>query len=215
LLVSQRLVTVADRDEVRECLDLHWSELLAECGLHAVPTATRVKARQHLQMVRPAGILLTGGNDLSCCAPHDELSAARDAFELELVEAGLEAGVPILGVCRGMQLLAHAYGSEPVAGPGHVGCEHTIDVASGSLLSRFFPPSCEVNSYHDYCLVELGDDLETVARSRQDQTVEALAHRALPIHGIMWHPERSHPFRAEDVAFIREVFLGSPTGGDG
>lgn len=121
----------------------------------------------------------------------------RDAWELALLHAALAAGVPVLGVCRGMQVLNVALGGTlrqhlPDDGhrivPGRF-VRRTVRVRHGSRLAGVLGRSAEVSCYHHQAVARPGDGLEPAAWSA-DGTVEALE---LPgprfVLGVQWHPE--------------------------
>jgi N5-(cytidine 5'-diphosphoramidyl)-L-glutamine hydrolase len=206
ILLSQRLISHAGYPELREALDVKWGEFLPLCGLVPAPAPVRVPAETLFKEIRPDGVLLTGGNDLSSLNPDDPLCKLRDEFESALIRCAMEAKVPVLGVCRGMQMIAHTFGSELSRKAGHVGCEHPVRFTSGGPFAALYSESASVNSYHGFCVTRLGADLVAEGVAEADQTIEALIHRTLPIRGIMWHPERVEPFSKQDILFFRKSF---------
>ena len=152
-------------------------------------------AADYLAALAPDGILLSGGNDIGS-AP------LRDALEKAALDYAAYHRLPVLGICRGMQFINHFQGGSLRSVPGHTAVRHRV---FGSLLGD---AGREVNSYHDYGLLDadLGDELEAVAWA-DDGVVEALRHRVRPWLGIMWHPEREEPVVAEDRQLVRHHFL--------
>ncbi|WP_037836664.1 MULTISPECIES: gamma-glutamyl-gamma-aminobutyrate hydrolase family protein [unclassified Streptomyces] len=131
----------------------------------------------------------------------------RDAWELALIDAALAAGVPLLGICRGMQLLNVALGGTLVQHlDGHadvVGVfgEHAVKPVPGSLYAGVVPEETSVPSYHHQAVDRLGEGLVASAYA-VDGTVEAVE---LPGHegwvlGVQWHPEMG-----EDVRVMRAL----------
>jgi putative glutamine amidotransferase len=120
----------------------------------------------------------------------------RDAWELALIEAALAARVPLLGICRGMQLLNVALGGTLVQHlDGHaevVGVfgEHPVSPVAGTRYAELVPESTSVPTYHHQAVQRLGEGLIVSARA-DDGTAEALE---LPtddgwVLGVQWHPE--------------------------
>ena len=159
-----------------------------------IPNNTEV-ARAIVRETRPAGILLTGGNDL---AAYGGDAPERDDTELALVEDALGADVPVLGVCRGMQVIQHAFDVPLERVTGHVTREQTIEVDGEASL---------VNSFHNWGTRETAPELEVWARS-DDGVVKGIRHRSLKLEAFMWHPERIQPFRQWDIDFMRRFFGG-------
>ncbi|MBV9604134.1 MAG: gamma-glutamyl-gamma-aminobutyrate hydrolase family protein [Solirubrobacterales bacterium] len=167
-------------------------------------------------------IVLAHGRDIHPARygqePHALLAATepqRDAFELALVSAALDRGLPVLGMCRGVQLLNVALGgtlvqdvslvaaghpSDPgwarwkeveaasVAGlpvPPHP--RHEISIASDSLLARALGTTAiEVSSFHHQAIDRVGDGLEVVARSASDGLPEAVEMPGRPVLAVQW-----------------------------
>lgn len=209
VLVSQRLIRADGHNEVRDALDVRWASFLAAAGLLALPMPVRSGVREFAAAIDDiAGVILTGGNDLASVCD-DPLSAQRDAFEFGLCAAAEEKGWPVLGVCRGLQVLAHRAGMPLERVAGHVATRHEIAVDAGA---RWLAPhdGRDVNSYHGFAPVTASAaDYAVVGRSG-DGVIEGIEHRRLPIAGIMWHPEREAVFHTADIALFRDFFGGRP-----
>ena len=191
VVVSQRVDWIKARDEVRDALDHRLVEWLLQVGVLAAPVPNALQAQGDLApwlaAVAPQAIVLSGGNDIGSCP-------VRDATEMALLDFAAEHSLPLLGICRGMQMLAHNAGGVLVAASGHAATRHPlhgIAPHSGSLPG-------EVNSYHDWCLSDCPTGYEVVATA-SDGTLEAIRHHSLPWEGWMWHPERETPFVMSDI----------------
>jgi N5-(cytidine 5'-diphosphoramidyl)-L-glutamine hydrolase len=207
LLVSQRFLSEEAYPELRAGLDLRWGPFLEQAGLLAIPAAPDLDPAALLAAV-PAcvGLLLTGGNDLAAVST-DPLSKARDAYEEALLAAVESAGLPVLGVCRGLQLLGFRDGYRLEEEPDHVATRHSLIAAKTSrwLGAR----GCfEVNSYHRWALRGAGESGRLrIAAETEDGGVEALETEAgPPLLGIMWHPEREEPFQTTDLELFDRFF---------
>lgn len=206
ILVTQRLLENESYPEVREALDIRWGTFLYRCGVMPIPVAADFPAAEYFRICEPSGILLTGGNDLAVCQPENKMSQKRDALETELIRMAVEKDIPVIGVCRGMQMLAHYFGISLHSLKGHVAALHQIEVIPETLLSQFFSEEETVNSYHQFGLQSAGKFLRPAAVAA-DNTIEAFEHKSKPVYGMMWHPERRDPFSPSDVAFFRKVFI--------
>jgi putative glutamine amidotransferase len=155
------------------------------------------------------GLVLPGGPDLGVDLygdppPHEETGAKqarRDAFESALCREALRRALPVLGICRGMQLLNVVRGGtleQHLADvvdlqphrprPGAFG-SHDVAIASGSVLAGLLDGRVEVRSAHHQGVERVGDGLVACARA-PDGTVEAVEDPALPFClGVLWHPE--------------------------
>jgi putative glutamine amidotransferase len=158
---------------------------------------------------RVDGLILAGGRDLDPLTygarPEPETgepSPERDRFELALASAALERDLPVLGVCRGMQMLNVACGGtliQHLAGslcerhrhtPG-VFSDHDVELEAGSLAARAVGAErTSVRSHHHQAIDEPGEGLVASGRSPEDGLVEAIE---LPgkrfALGVLWHPE--------------------------
>ncbi len=158
------------------------------------------------------GLILQGGADVSPRAYGEEPlrpewsgDPVRDSYELELVHEFMEAGKPILGICRGMQLLNVALGGSlyqdiALQRPGAVGHEsgqydqhaHAVTFAVGSRLLDWFggTPGGSVVSIHHQAVNRLGRDVAVEATSTEDGIIEAIRWNGRSfVYGVQWHPE--------------------------
>ncbi|MFI1563507.1 gamma-glutamyl-gamma-aminobutyrate hydrolase family protein [Streptomyces sp. NPDC020490] len=160
-------------------------------------------------VARLDGLVIAGGPDVEPArygAEPDPRTGpparARDAWELALIEAALAARLPLLGICRGMQLLNVALGGTLVQHlDGHaevVGVfgTHPVKPVPGTLYAAAVPGEASVPSYHHQCVDRLGAGLVPSAYAA-DGTVEALE---LPtadgwVLGVQWHPEMGEDLR--------------------
>lgn len=206
--LTQRVEMTA-HGERRDCLDQQWQALLGQLGYDVVAVPNRLSApgewagRMGLQ-----GLILTGGNDLADLPGASNPAPERDRTEARLLEWATAAGCPVLGVCRGLQLINVWQGGVLTRVDGHVACRHALDVRADEVpgLTR----AGDVNSFHAWGVPAdgLGEALELLAGDA-DGRVEALRHRDNPWLGIMWHPEREQPFAEADLQLIRHHFGGS------
>jgi len=150
-----------------------------------------------LNKIVPNALLLSGGNNIGDFT-------ARDSTEKYLLQYSEKNSLPVLGICRGMQMLAHYSGSGLVKVEHHVRTRHKlIENAFGYGL-----PRQEVNSYHEMALAECPSGYNISARS-DDRTIEAITHSILPWEGWMWHPEREKQFLTSDLKRARTILLGN------
>ena len=145
-------------------------------------------------------LLLTGGGDIhprfygQAINGSADLDEARDERELALIDAFLRAGKPVVGICRGLQVLNVYFGGtlrQQIAGHSQIdGADrfHAVNSAPG-LLRELYGARFAVNSAHHQAIWRLGTGLRVLACA-DDGTVEAVGHKTLPVFAVQWHPER-------------------------
>jgi len=149
------------------------------------------------------GLLVTGGDDIAAArygaeaAPQTHTpEPTRDEYELSILDAAADRGLPTLGICRGLQLLnVHAGGTLHQHVPEHAHVDrpesadhHTITLATDSTLAALYGPTRAVNSLHHQTVDVVGANLRVTA-SADDGAVEGIEHTDLPIIAVQWHPE--------------------------
>ena len=151
------------------------------------------------------GLILCGGADVE---PHHygqpvngsvAMEPERDAAEFRLIEAFLQAGKPVFGICRGCQILNVWFGGTlhqdiPTKArhrldPQQPYLLHTV-MADDPLLEGLYGREFVVNSCHHQAVDQLGKELRVTARCPEDQVVEAFTHESLPVFAVQWHPEK-------------------------
>lgn len=178
------------------------------------------------------GLVLAGGEDLDPALygalPHPRAGTPvpeRDRWELALLEAALEQGVPVLGICRGMQLMnVHTGGTLCQHLPDEVGhdahnpvtgsfTDHAVTTVPSTLTGRLLPGPLDVATHHHQSVDRLGAGLVATAHA-EDGTVEALEYAdgrfAL---GVQWHPEARDDLRLAEALVRAAVGPAGPSGG--
>ena len=185
-------------------LDVYYCDYaLAVIAAGGLPVFLPVSADPARYADRLDGLLLTGGTDIEPerygQEPSPELytrEPERDAFELSLLDGALDTEKPVLGICRGIQVLnVHGGGTLHQHVPPHA-CHdqppdsiiHRVDLAEGSLAASLYGPSIQVNSLHHQIIDELADGYSATGRS-DDGAIEVIEARRRPWLGVQWHPE--------------------------
>nr|WP_218680932.1 gamma-glutamyl-gamma-aminobutyrate hydrolase family protein [Rhodococcus qingshengii] len=157
---------------------------------------------QHLH-----GVIITGGQDVDPSRYNGDPSSVkgptdtdRDHYEVTLATAALESDVPILGVCRGAQIINVALGGTlvPDLTPmpiDHVSIglpvetmQHTVDFTPGSLAHDLYGDRAMVNSLHHQAVDQPGRDVQVTGRA-DDGTVESFEIAGRRALAVQWHPE--------------------------
>jgi putative glutamine amidotransferase len=159
-------------------------------------------------------IMFTGGSDIDPAlygeSPHPTsyVKPERDAAELMLMRAAIDADLPILGICRGMQLMTVVYGGRlhqhlpdvlghdnhrPVSGPKFG--EHLVRLSPGSACHRILGDACTVNSFHHQGVQDPGR-LSATGWCPEDALIEAVEDPERTfVLGVQWHPEDTPDLR--------------------
>lgn len=154
------------------------------------------------------GVVFSGGEDVEPArygnkkdALCGRVSPHRDEAELRLFRLAMERQLPILGICRGIQLLNVALGGTLTQHiPGHRDTTHSIEVEKDSLLYPLTGDSCHVNSYHHQIIDRPGEGLRVIARN-EEGGIEAVELPGHPFFlGVQWHPERSFVREADPIS---------------
>lgn len=175
-----------------------------------LPTRRDFDVNLDTQLGALDGIILTGGGDISPAAfgaaPHPQnyaVDAERDEFEMAIVIRAFAGGLPLLGICRGLQVMNIALGGTLIqhlpetrpstlvhAGPTHTPSYHAISVVPGTQLAMLTIQQDFIGaSWHHQAIDRLATTLQVAARAG-DGTIEAVENRDHPFFiGVQWHPE--------------------------
>ncbi|WP_318206877.1 gamma-glutamyl-gamma-aminobutyrate hydrolase family protein [Streptomyces sp. SJL17-1] len=185
-----------------------YPRLVQESGGIAVMLPPDAPEAAAAVVARLDGLVIAGGADVEPvrygAVPDSRTgppARERDAWELALIDAAVASGTPLLGICRGMQLLNVARGGTLIQHlDGHVEAvgvigRHPVKPVPGSRYASLVPELTEVPTYHHQAVDRLGAGLAASAHA-EDGTVEAveLADPAWVL-GVQWHPEMDDDLR--------------------
>ena len=192
IIISQRRDKIANRDEERDATDVRIGSLLFELGFLPIFLCSEITdLPKYIHALKPDGILLGSGNDLG-------EYPKRDRLESYLLDYATEHKIPVLGICRGTQMLNHYLGGSLVPITGHVATRQQLTGEWAKQQGYTY-----VNSYHNFAITPatLGKNLN-ILTSTADGVVKAIQHQNLPWLGIMWHPERETKIPIADKTLI-------------
>ena len=151
------------------------------------------------------GLLLPGGVDVNPSRYgkvrilQETVDDDLDALQFEALDKFLAAGIPVLGICRGHQLLNVAFGGtliqhlpgaeKHMSFPTKEDNVHRVLARPESFAARIYGAECAVNSSHHQGIERPGKGL-SAAMVSEDGVIEALEHDSLPVWSVQWHPER-------------------------
>ncbi len=130
-------------------------------------------------------LILSGGNDV---LSREKTSKIRNVVELNLIKNSIKKKIPILGICRGAQLLNIFFGGKLTKINNHMNTRHQIFFEDKKILNR---EKLTVNSYHNYGIIKnnLSKDFQMLAIDKSEN-IEMFISKKNRIIGSMWHPER-------------------------
>lgn len=204
IAITQRLTENQDYYEIRDSLDVKWAKLFKELNFLPVILPTGYNFEEYFLQLKIEGIILSGGNDLSCLS-FNKLSEKRDLFEKKLIKFAIKQEIPVFGVCRGMQIIADYFGSSFDKVDNHTKTRHALKISDNSVYKNELLNLKTVNSFHNYAIKNISNELKISARNKED-IIEAIEHKKYKIFGQMWHPERETPFVNEELKLIEKIF---------
>ncbi|MFE0039733.1 gamma-glutamyl-gamma-aminobutyrate hydrolase family protein [Streptomyces sp. NPDC059015] len=189
-------------------LPVGYPRLVQSAGGIAAMLPPDEPGRAAATVARLDGLVVAGGPDVEPvrygAEPHPRTgppARERDAWELALIRAAIDTGTPLLGICRGMQLLNVALGGTLVQHlDGHVEAvgvfgRHTVRPVAGTRYASLVADDSSVPTYHHQSVDRLGDGL-VVSAHAHDGTVEAVELPAPAwVLGVQWHPEMADDTR--------------------
>lgn len=183
----------------------HYVRAIRDAGARAVVIAPQDEWTD-AEVAELDGLVLSGGTDLDAALlgeaplPTDmEAQPERDAFETALYRAARRTGVPVLGICRGLQIAVVAEGGSlhrhlPVDLPEHPATGErptavTARIVADSDLALALGSSSEVTAYHHQGAREVHGGLRVVARHASGLPLAVEADSGSPVIAVQWHPE--------------------------
>jgi N5-(cytidine 5'-diphosphoramidyl)-L-glutamine hydrolase len=209
IVITQREVENSRYVDHRDALSQDWVVFLEELipGCVVLPLPNRLSAvRDWLEVVLPDVMLFSNGNDWGA-------SHYRDDNERKVFQWVLAKGVPILGVCRGLQVM-NIIGKGKLEGCldditdiGHVAESHDVAI-EGAIFQEILGKKISVNSYHNQGVVRanLSDDYMPFAVA-EDSVIEGFYSNKSPLLAIQWHPEREGANTEFNTRVLKRFFI--------
>ena len=192
-----RVINETQYVDSRDCISIDWYKYLKhlEVDIVLIPNLGD-EISSWLNSYHFDRIVFSGGGDI-------QSDCRRYVTEKKILDFCQDKRIPLLGVCRGMQMLNEIYGGKCVPNKKcnsiHVNNEHPIVFNNGNTYT--------VNSFHDNLISEsnLADCFEILGYCPIDQSVEVIKKNNLL--GVMWHPERNYLKQDKEIAFFVKNYL--------
>lgn len=218
LLISQR-VRVDQHGEPCDVLEKSLVIYFSSYGIKLYPVSNFLSdPGEFVQGVKYDGLILSGGGDVNPQfidmkdTHRIDYSPEREQVETFLIEKALEEGLPILGICHGMQQLNCYFGGRITADI------HSAEKAtrrprlnhSIRIEKKLFglDSTYDINHYHDNGIrkAQIAPTFDIFALDSECDVIEGIVHKNLPILGINWHPERESPDNEINKIIIKGFF---------
>ena len=201
IAISQRVQKIKEYKEFRDQLDIRLIEFVTQLGFNPIPVpnfkkknkADLISLLKWLKIIKPSGIILSGGDDIG-------KFKYRDQNEIKLLQWSVEKKIPLIGICRGMQLIGQCHNVKLKKIKNHVGTRHYIVSTKKNQKKR------KVNSFHNYALSKCPKKFNVIYKSL-DGIIESIESRSKKIYACMWHPERESSFKKNDILKFKSFFL--------
>tara|TARA_Y100000590_G_C15747383_1_gene1022681 strand:- start:4713 stop:5345 length:633 start_codon:yes stop_codon:yes gene_type:complete len=196
ILVSMRQLKIKSIDETRDTVDQKLLEWIIELGFEPFLISNKLSKKIKLNNIKNiCGIILSGGSE--------KISRLNNRFKVEkkLINFSIKKKIPILGICRGMQMLGFTQGANIKKIKNHVKTRHKLLIEK--KYSSLYP--LNVNSYHNESVENVEEKFNIIAKAK-DEVIEAFEHKLYPWLGWMWHPEREKVFNKKNLSLARKFF---------
>ena len=152
---------------------------------------------KYIDVSRYDGLVIPGGHNIdprmygAKRAPETYgTNIKKDRIQVNMIQQFAKANKPVLGVCRGCQVVNVAFGGTICQHiPGWHKWNRNIKIKKGSWLYKAYGPKASVYHFHHQCVQRLGDGLIATQWDTGDGRIEAIEHKTLPVYAVQWHPD--------------------------
>jgi N5-(cytidine 5'-diphosphoramidyl)-L-glutamine hydrolase len=187
ILITQSLIENKHKELVWS-LEENWYKYFQNKNINLVPLNSNFQNFKKIIQTKPLGIVFSGGNDLNFLKK-EKVNFIRDSLEKKILETVLKKKIPILGVCRGFQLIASYFKCKIIKQKGHVKTIHELKI--NKQIYKHKLKNIKVNSFHNFTVQTLPKSFELVVKHK-DGSIEIASSKKLKILSLMFHPERKN-----------------------
>ena len=199
IIISLGIEFIKKRKEYREYIDSELIKLINSCGYnvyllnnfyHSNYNINNEKYISYIiKKLNVCGIILPGGADFG-------IYKKRDQTELYLIRLSIRKNIPLLGICRGLQIINLFFKGKHKKIKNHVKKINKIEI-----YERYLNIKC----YHNNSISKIGSDLKILSKSK-DGCIESIKHKKYSIYGWMWHPERNLKYKIYFTKELKKIF---------
>ncbi len=183
-------------------IEKNWYDFFKRMNMNLVPVNIDNFSKNMISTFKPQGIIIPGGNDLFKIKKK-RTNLIRDKFEYKLLKYSIQKKIPIVGVCKGFQVIANYYGGKIRKCKNHVGTTHTLKIDNQSKFINY--KKLTVNSFHNYGILNLPDQFNIISKTN-DKFIEIAEHKKKNILCFMFHPERICKSKSNLRNIIKKFF---------
>lgn len=199
IIISLGIEFLKKRKEYREYVDPELIKLINLSGYNVYLLNNFYKGDSRLNNERyindiikklnVCGIILSGGADYG-------IYKYRDRTEFYLINLSIKKKIPLLGICRGLQMINFFFRGKQKKIKNHVRKINKINIDKKCL---------DIKCFHINSISKIGNDLEILSKSK-DNCIEAIKHKKYCIYGWMWHPERNLRYKNFFIKKFKKIF---------
>ena len=201
ICVTQRLVYDKKTKSFKDALDKELINFLNTIGYCPIPIPNLKLNKQKIykllnfyeKKIKVKGFIFSGGEDLN-------QNKERYKIEKSIYNFCLKKKIPLFGICRGLQMIAHLNRVKLSKVPNHVAKRHIV--ISKNLKKKY---KRYVNSFHNFQINACPKNYKITHHS-YDNVIEGIKHEKLPITALMWHPEREKKYNHHDINEFKKIF---------
>ena len=197
---TQRLIYDKKTRTFKDALDKELVNFLIKIGYIVMPIPNiKLENKQindllsfYLKDLKIKGFIFSGGEDIN-------KNKERYNIEKKIYYFSLKNKIPLFGICRGLQMIAHLNNINLLKVSNHVAKRHFLTSHQKNSKRR------KVNSYHNWKIKNCPKNF-SITHISDDNIIEGIKHNELPIQAFMWHPEREKKYNNEDIKTFINFF---------
>lgn len=208
ILVTTRTICDLKYNENYFSISHDWINLFKKINIFPILVNQNLTVnKKFLEKNNIQGLILTNGEDVNLkINKNNFIGNKRDLFEIKLINLFLKNKLPILGVCRGHQLINNYFGGNLIKKKGHAGTKHRVNLLKSYIKDYLKTNTIFVNSYHNFVIENKNSPRTLNIWAKSNNTIEGFYHKKFKILTLMWHPERGIKNNFKSIRLITKHF---------